>query len=192
MASGGKGINKIATALYDWSEDDRQDAIEFAMHPANTLTSIVLYLHNKGIKVSLDTTNRWVKSLLDESDKIEAMRKSLQVYRGLGAIEINAFLAASMTEAILELKEKIKKNPDAPVNHRDIQSLTSLAKEARSSALAMNTPHSNSSMKELELGHLLSFMGKLEGIFEGDEVILERVKNACKSIMVEVEGQYQS
>ena len=46
-------------------------------------------------------------------------------------------------------------------------------------------------MKELELGFALSFADKIEGIFEKDEVMLERVKNACKSIMVEIEGQYQ-
>jgi hypothetical protein len=47
-------------------------------------------------------------------------------------------------------------------------------------------------MKELELGHLMGFIAELESIFEGDEAILERVKNACKSILIKVEGQYQS
>ena len=57
--------------------------------------------------------------------------------------------------------------------------------------LASNSPQSTASMKELELGFALSFADKIEGIFEKDEVMLERVKNACKSIMVEIEGQYQ-
>jgi hypothetical protein len=35
MATVAKGVNKIAVALHDWSEDDRQDAIDFAVHPGN-------------------------------------------------------------------------------------------------------------------------------------------------------------
>jgi hypothetical protein len=56
--------------------------------------------------------------------------------------------------------------------------------------MAMNTPHSSASMKELELGHALSFTQRLEDIFEGDDVILERVKSACKAVLTEIEGQY--
>jgi hypothetical protein len=57
--------------------------------------------------------------------------------------------------------------------------------------LASYSPQSTSSMKELELGFALSFSNKIEGIFENDEALLERVKNACRAIMAEIEGQYQ-
>ena len=46
-------------------------------------------------------------------------------------------------------------------------------------------------MKELELGFAMAFIDKLENIFEEDESLLERVKNACKAILIEIEGQYQ-
>ena len=191
MATVAKGVNKIAVALHDWSEDDRQDAIDFAIHPGNGTSSIAVYLHHRGVKASLDTVNRWQKSLIVESQRINRIRQLIQDYKGLDPSEIIAFVAASMAEALVNFQEKISSNESIGVS--EIQSLTSLAKEARSAAgmLASNSPQSSASMKELELGFALSFTDKIEGIFEKDEMLLERVKNACKSIMIDIEGQYQ-
>lgn len=183
-----KGVSTIAVQMHEWSEDDRNDAIEFATHPANGVTAVTIFLQSRGIKTSITSVHKWIKSLQAESKKIELMRTLFKDYQGITANEINAYLATVLVETVTKLNEKIEKDG---LDNRNIQALTSLAKEARSSAIAMNTPYSNASMKELELGHLLSFTGKLETIFEGDEVILERVKNACKSIMIETEGQYQ-
>ena len=44
-----KGVNKIAVALHDWDEDDRQEAIDFALHPGNGTTAIMLYLRQRDI-----------------------------------------------------------------------------------------------------------------------------------------------
>ena len=191
MATVAKGVNKIAVALHDWSEDDRQDAIDFAIHPGNGTSSIAVYLHHRGVKASLDTVNRWQKSLIVESQRINRIRQLIQDYKGLDPSEIIAFVAASMAEALVNFQEKISSNES--IGSAEIQSLTSLAKEARSAAgmLASNSPQSSASMKELELGFALSFTDKIEGIFEKDEMLLERVKNACKSIMIDIEGQYQ-
>ena len=40
------------------------------------------------------------------------------------------------------------------------------------------------------MGFALSYSNRLEAIFEADEVMLERVKNACKAIAIEIEGSY--
>ena len=63
MAAVAKGVNKIAVALYDWSEEDRQDAVDFAVHPGNGTSTIAVYLNNRGVKASLDTVHRWQRSL---------------------------------------------------------------------------------------------------------------------------------
>lgn len=189
MAVPAKNINKVTTLMHSWSEDDKQDAIEFALHPGNGITSVTIYLHARGIKTSQDTVNRWVRSLLVQSDKVTRIRKAFDGYKGMRPDEINAFIAGVMAEALVDFRAKFDNSAES-LNYRDIQALASLAKEARSSALAMNTPTSMASAKELELGHALSFADKLEGIFEGDEVLLERVKLACRSIMAEIEGQY--
>jgi hypothetical protein len=189
MPTPAKNINKVATILHDWSDEDRQEAIDFAMHPGNGVTTIGVYLHSKGVKVSLDTVNRWVQSLIVQSDKVTRIRKAFDGYKGMKPDEINAFIAGVMAEALVDFREKVN-NQATGINHRDIQALASLAKEARSSAIAMNTHTSSASMKELELGHALNFSQRLEGIFEGDDVVLERIKSACKAILVEIEGQY--
>lgn len=191
MATVAKGVNKIAVALHDWSEEDRQDAIDFAIHPSNGTSTIAVYLHHRGVKASLDTVHRWQKSLIVESQRINRIRQLIEDYKGLNPSEIIAFVAASMAEALVNFQEKISSN--GSIGMREIQSLTSLAKEARSAAgmLALNSPQSTASMKELELGFALSFADKIEGVFEEDQVILERVRSACKAILVEIEGQYQ-
>jgi hypothetical protein len=191
MATVAKGVNKIAVALHDWSEDDRQDAIDFAIHPGNGTSSVALYLNHRGVKASLDTVHRWKKSLITESQKINLIRQLTKDYRGLEPSEILSFVAAAMAEALVNFQKKISSNES--ISSADVQALTSLAKEARSAAgmLASYSPQSTSSMKELELGFALSFSNKIEGIFENDETILERVKNACRAILVEIEGQYQ-
>lgn len=191
MATVAKGVNKIAVALHDWSEDDRQDAIDFAIHPGNGTSSIAVYLNHRGVKASLDTVHRWQRSLIVESQRINRIRQLIQDYKGLEPSEIIAFVAACMAEVLVNFQEKISSNES--IGASEIQSLTSLAKEARSAAgmLASYSPQSTASMKELELGFALSFADKIEGIFEKDEMLLERVKNACKSIMIEIEGQYQ-
>lgn len=189
MSTLARGTNKIVTLLHDFSDDDRQDAIDFAMHPANGVTAIANYLSNVGIKVSLCTVDRWHNSLMIESDRIKRVRSIFQDYRGLAPHEINAFVAGVMADAIITVKEQIDKSENGAV-HRDIQALTSLAKEARSSALAMAAVGSPTSMKELEMGFALSYSNKLESIFEGDEITLERIKTACKAIAIEIESQH--
>jgi hypothetical protein len=182
-----KGTTLVGTQLHDWSEDDRNDAIEFALHPANGVTAVTLYLNSKGVKASITAVHKWLNSIREESRKVAAIRKVFDDYKGVTPNEINAYVAALMVETIVKLNEKIEQDG---LDSRIIQSLTSLAKEARSSAVAMNTPQSTASMKELELGHALSFTQRLEGVFDGDDVILERVRSACKGIMIEIEGQY--
>jgi hypothetical protein len=183
------GSNKIDIELANWSEEDRQDAIDFALHPGNGATAILVYLNHRGIKASLNTAYRWQKSLIKESDKIAKIRQIIGEFRGLEPIEILSFVAAAMTEALVNFQEKIAAN--GKIDLKDIQALTSLAKEARTSATSLISAQSTSSMKELELGFGLNFADKLESIFEGDEVTLERIKLACKGILTEIEGQYQ-
>jgi hypothetical protein len=176
-----KGINKVATILHDWTEEDRQDAIDFAMHPGNGVTTVALYLHNKGVKVSLNTVSRWLTTLTNESQKIARMRKVFEGYKGLTPNEINAFIAGVMAEALVEFQDKIRRTEgERGIDLRDIQALTSLAKEARVSAQAMNTPYSSASMQELELGLALSFTSKLEDIFASDEVCWSALNQLAK------------
>lgn len=182
-----KGTSMIDVQLYDWTEDDRDEAIEFATHPGNGVTSVTVFLNSRGIKASITTTHKWIQSLRKKSEKIEQMQSLFEQYQGVTANEINAYLATVMVETVTKLNAIIEKEG---LDSRKIQSLTSLAKEARSSAIAMNTPTSTASMKELELGHALSFTQRLEGIFDGDDVVLERVRSACKGILIEIEGQY--
>lgn len=173
--------------MHDWSAEERQDAIDFALHPANSPTTVKLYLHNKDIRCSIGTVHNWQQGLRIKSERIERMRHVFDDYKGITADEINAYIAATMAEIMVSLHKNIE---EGDLDLRKIQSLTSLAKEARSSALAMNSIHSSASAKELELGHCLSFVEKLEAVFEFDDVVLERVKNACKAILIEIEGQY--
>lgn len=185
-----KGLNKIDTIIHDWTEEDRQDAIDFALHPGNGTSTIAVYLHQKGVKASVNTVHRWQKSLIAESEKIARIRQVMSDYRGLTPMEILTFLAAAMAESFVSLQQKISSNEK--IDLREIQALTSLAKETRSAASSLFAYQSTSSMKELELGHALDFSQRLESIFEDDEMILERVKNACKAILIETEGHYQS
>lgn len=182
-----KGTTLVGTHLHDWSEEDRNDAIEFALHPANGVTAITVYLNSRGVKASITSVHKWLVTLREESAKVAAIRRVFNDYKGVTPNEINAYVAALMVETIVKLNDKIEKEG---LDSRIIQSLTSLAKEARSSAVAMNTPTSSASMKELELGHALSFTQRLEGIFEGDDIILERVRSACKGIIIEIESYY--
>jgi hypothetical protein len=185
-----KNSNKIDTIIHDWDEGDRRDAIDFALHPGNGTTAIALYLSNRGVKASLNTIHRWQKSLINESERIARIRQIMSDFRGLEPIEILGFVAAAMAEALVNLQEKIATNKS--MDFRDVQALTSLAKEARAAASSLMSSQSTTSMKELELGFALNFADKLEEIFEGDEMVLNRVKLACRGILAEVEGQYQS
>lgn len=187
MSSHAKGYNKIDDLIHKWGEEDRQEVIDFALDPSNGVTSVMLYLQSKSIRVSISVVHKWIRTLKEESERTKLMRSVFDDYAGVTPNEVNAFLAAFMTQTMIDLKQIIEKDG---LDARKIQSLTALAKEARSSAIAMNTPTSTASMKELELGHALSFAQRLEGIFEGDDVVLERVRSACKAIMVEIEGQY--
>lgn len=189
MATFATGSNKITTALHDWDEDDRQEAIEFAKHPGNGVTAVAVYLKSKGVHASFYTVDKWQKGLIEESDRIKRIRTIFHDYKGLAPHEINAFVAGVMSDALITAKEKLDKAQDTTM-HRDIQALTSLAKEARSSAQAMAAVGSPTSMKELEMGFALSYSNRLESIFEADEVMLERVKNACKAIAIEIESQH--
>lgn len=187
MGAIAKGLTTIDAQLFNWSADDREDALEFARNPINGVTAITLYLHQKGIKGSISSVHRWLKNVRLESDRVVKMKAIFDDFRGVTPDEVNMYCAATMAYIMIELQRDLE---EKGLDLRKIQALTSLAKEARSSAQAMNTPHSTASMKELELGHALSFASRLEGIFEGDDVILERLKNACKAILVEIEGQY--
>lgn len=189
MATFAKGLTTIDNQTHLWTEDDKKDLLEFAVNPSNGVTAILLYLNQRNVKCSIASVHRWLKEVRNESDRIKRMRVVFDDYKGLSADEINAYVAASMADVMVALQESIAL--DGNIDLKKIQSLTSLAKEARSSALAMNTPHSSASMKELELGFAMAFIDKLEGIFEEDEALLERIKNACKAILIEIEGQYQ-
>lgn len=193
MATFATGSNKITTALHSWTEEDRNEAIEFGKHPANTVTTTSVYLKSRGITASFDTVDRWRKTLIEESDRIKRVRTIFHDYKGLAPHEIQAFIAGVMADTIISVKEKIDRsigNAEDNVMHRDIQALTSLAKEARSSALAMAAVGSPTSMKELEMGFALSYSNKLESIFEGDEITIEKIKTACKAIAIEIESQH--
>lgn len=189
-ASKSKGYNSIDTALRDWNESDRQDAIDFAMHPGNGATTIALYLSQRGVKVSIDTVYRWQKSLINESARINRIKQAIGDYQGLDTPGLLAFLAGSTAELLISLQQRIEASEDN-LTHKEIQSYVSLVKESRSAALAINTPQSTASMKELELGFMMNFADKLEAIFADDEIVLDRIKLACKGILAEVEGQYQ-
>jgi hypothetical protein len=182
--------NKIDTIIHAWNEDDRQDAIDFALYPGNGATAILAYLNQRGVKASLNTVYRWQKSLIKESDKIARIRKIIGEFRGLEPIEILEFIAAAMAEALINVQDKIASN--GSIDLKDIQALTSLAKEARSAASSLISTRSTISARELELGFGLNFADKLESIFEDDEIVLERIKLACKGILTEIEGQYQN
>jgi hypothetical protein len=190
MPKAAAGSNKIELALADWSADDRQDAIDFALHPANGATAIMLYLNKRNIKASVDTVHRWQKSLIAESARVNRIRQVINDYKGLESSEIIAFVAGSMAEALIGIQEAVARSEEN-ISYKDIQALTSLAKEARSSAIAMQTPHSSASAKELELGYVMSAFDKLEAIFIDDEIVLERIRLACKGILTEIEGSYQ-
>lgn len=185
-----KGYSKIAVAIESWDEDDRQDAIEFATHPTSGCTAVQLYLNQRGIKASTDSVSRWQRSLTAESERVARIRAVAENYKCLKPSESLGLLVGVLTDMLVTLQ--LQMETSSSISHRDIQSLTALAKEARSSAIALGTPQSTSSMKELELGFALNFSDKLESIFEGDEVLLDRVKIACKSILTEIEGQYQN
>jgi hypothetical protein len=187
MGTLAKGLTGIDIQLHEWNEEDRLDAIEFAKNPAHGATAILLYLRSKNVKTSMGTVDRWLKGIRLESDRVTKMKAIFDDFRGVTPDEVNSYCAATMAFVMITLQKDIE---EKGLDLRKIQTLTSLAKEARSSAMAMNTPHSSASMKELELGHALSFTQRLEDIFEGDDVILERIKSACKAIMVEIEGQY--
>jgi hypothetical protein len=189
MAHIAKGLTRVDEQIADWSVDDREDLLEFARSPANGVTSIRLYLYERGVKASASTVHRWLGNVRFESDRITRMKTVFNDYKGLTSDEINAYIAATMAEIMVTLQIDIEREG---LDIKKIQTLTGLAKEARSSAQAMNTVQSTTSTKELELGFALGFAGKLEAIFEDDEVMLERIRNACKAIMVEIEGQYQN
>jgi hypothetical protein len=189
------GTSKIETAMLDWSEDDRQDAIDFACHPGNGTTAISLYLKQRGITASLDTVFRWQKSLIKQSERIKRIREVANDFKGLHPNEVLSLTAGSISEALVSFLESLENAKDTELYrqniHKDIQAITALSKEARSSAIAMQTPHSSASAKELELGYVMSAFDKLEAIFIDDEIVLERIRLACKGILTEIEGSYQ-
>jgi hypothetical protein len=190
MSPVAKGLNKIDTIIHDWNEEDRQDAIDFALHPGNGTSTIAVYLHQRGIKVSVNTVHRWQKSLIAESEKINRIKQVMNDFRGLEPIEIMGFVAAAMAESLINFQDKIYSSDS--IDFKDIQGLTSLAKEARSAASSLMAAQSSNSMKDLELGFGMNFADKLAAIFEDDETTLERIRIACKGILTEIEGQYQS
>lgn len=192
MGTIAKGLTSIDQQIHSWNPEDREDALEFARHPANGVTAVCLYLKSKNVKTSIGGVQRWLQNIRLESDRVTKMKAIFDDFRGVTPDEVNAYCAATMAYVMISLQQDIESNASASkgLDLRKVQALTSLAKEARSSALAMNTPHSAASMKELELGHALSFSERLEDIFENDEVILERVKSACKAIMVDIESGY--
>lgn len=183
MATKAKGCNIISTQLHDLTEEDRDEIIEFATHPANGVTAVTLYLNGRGIKGSITSVHKWLNQMRTDSEKVDNMRIIFNSYKGVTAHEINAFVATLMTETIVKLNAIIEKDG---LDARKIQSLTALAKEARSSAVAMSTPESPATIKELEQGFFLSFARQLESIFEKDEVTLEKVRNACQSISIQL------
>jgi hypothetical protein len=184
-----KGVNKIAVALHDWDEDDRQEAIDYALHPGNGTTSIMLFLRQRNIVASLTTVQTWKKSLIEQSERVSNIRAVIDDYKGLEPNEVLSFLLGTLAENLIALRGHIE--GQEAVGLKEIQAITSLAKEARSAAAQLNVPQSTSSMKELELGFVMNAFDKLELIFEDDEIVLERIKLACKGILTEVEGQYQ-
>ena len=74
MSAYSKGYNRITTIIHDWTEEDRQDAIDFALHPGNGVTSVCIYLKSKGCNVSISTVSKWIISLADQSEKVKRMR----------------------------------------------------------------------------------------------------------------------
>lgn len=190
MGTIAKGLTIIDAQLYNWSEDDREDALEFAKNPINGITAITLYLQQKGIKASTGSVHRWLKQIRIESDRVVKMKAIFDDFRGVTPDEVNMYCAATMAFVMVSVQEDLEKTKS--LDPRKIQILCNLAKEARSSALAMNTPHTTASMQELELGHALFYASRLEAIFEGDDIILERVKNANKSILSEIESSYSN
>lgn len=189
MPAGANGSNKIDIALYDWSQEDRQDAIDFALHPGNQATSILLYLRQRNVNVSISTAATWKKSLIKESKRVADIRSVLGDYKGLEPNEVLSFLLGSLAENLIALRGHIEASESIDI--KQIQAITSLAKEARSAAAQLNTPQSTASIKELELGFVMGAFDKLQAIFEDDEIVLERIKLACKGVLSEIEGQYQ-
>ena len=185
-----KGVNKIAVALHDWDEDDRQEAIDFALHPGNGTTAIMLYLRQRDIIASLTTVHAWKKTLTEESQRVNAIREVIDDYKGLEPNEVLSFLLGTLAETLITLRNTVEGQED--VGLKEIQAITSLAKEARSAAAQLNTPQSTASIKELELGFAMNFADKLQLIFADDEIVLERIKLACKGILTEIEVQYQN
>lgn len=185
-----KGTSKIDIELKSWSDDERTDAIEFASNPGNGVTTVMLYLKQRGITASLDTCNRWKKSLNAESEKISRIKQVIGDFKGLEPIEILGFVAAVMAETLVNIQEKMACSET--LDNKDIQAMTSLAKEARSAACSLMASQATTAMKDLELGFAMSFADKLETIFEDDEPTLERIRTACRAIFTEIEGQYQN
>jgi hypothetical protein len=184
------GTNRIAVAIHDWSEEERQEAIDFGLHPGNGPTSITLFLKQRDVHVSISTAANWKKSLVAESKRVSAIKSVLNDYRGLEPNEVLSFLLGTLAETLIALRGQIEGQES--LDPKQIQSIASLAKEARSAAAQLNTPQSTASIKELELGFAMNFIDKLYLIFEDDEIVLERIKLACKGILTEIEGQYQN
>lgn len=182
-----KHTNAIDTQLYDFSDEDRQEVIDFALHPANGLTAICCFLHARGIVAAASTVNKWHRLLRAESHRVTELREVFNDYIGVTPDEICAYVATMMAQTMVNLQKEID---HSGLDARKIQSLTALAKEARTSALAMNTPHSSASMKELELSMAFNFTTQLEAIFEEDPELRERIVNACRSITVGIESKY--
>lgn len=190
MPTGAAGTNKIATILHDWDESDRQEAIDFALHPGNGATAVLFYLKQRNVNVSIATAATWKKSLIKESERVKEIRSVLGDYKGLEPNEVLAFLLGSLAENLIALRGHIEASEG--IDLKQIQAITSLAKEARSAATQLNTSQSTASTKELELGFVMAAFDKLEIVFDDDEIVLERIKLACKGILTEIEGQYQS
>jgi hypothetical protein len=182
-----KHSNAIDTQLYDMSDEDRQEIIDYALHPANGLTAICVFLHVRGIVASQSTVNKWHRMIRAESIRVGELRAVFNDYIGITPDEICAYVATVMAQTMVNLQKEIESNG---LDARKIQSLTSLAKEARASALAMNSPSSSASMKELELSMAFNFTTQLEAIFEEDPELRERIVNACRSITVGIEAKY--
>lgn len=189
MGTFAKGLTTIDAQLYNWSADDREDALDFAKNPINGVTAITIYFQQHGIKTSIGSVHRWLKNLRLESDRVVKMKAIFDDFRGVTPDEVNMYCAATMAYVMTQVQADME---GKSLDIRKIQALTSLAKEARSSALAMNTPYTTASMKELELGHALAYSSRLEAIFEGDDIILERIKNASKAILSEIESSYSN
>lgn len=183
------GSSIIEDFINTLDDDAREDFLDFAKLPSTTGVQIRLYLYELGFDVTVQTINRWKRLVIASNQHVDRIRAYAHRYQPLSFTESITAIAGITTDAATKFYEHIG---DKPLAHRDIDAIAKITKEARACIQSMERENTPKSIKEMQMAFSLDYANRLEKIFEDDEVMIERVRTANKSVLMQIEAEYNS